>query len=161
MNIVNALQNCVKAVKNIPPAPSFDANGIIAEFKKLGLPEKFIDSAVAELKAKHEETHGNNLEKFARIVLAEISPALGGIDSLASVCKAMKNEELEANSIKFTKGELNDKENAKAQNFIKQVQVLYKAGKQVSEIQKEVKFYSYQTLYQFVKENENLFPARK
>jgi len=159
--IVNALSNALKAVKNIPAAPIFDANGIIAEFKKMGMPEKFIDSAVAELKTKHEEIHGDNEEKFSRIIIAEIAPALGGIENLAAICRKMNNEEVESSKVKFTKGDLNDKENVKAQNFIKQAQALYKAGKQVSEIEKELNFYSYQTLYAFVKENETLFPPRK
>jgi hypothetical protein len=159
--IANALSNALKAVKNIPAAPIFDANGIIAEFKKMGMPEKFIDSAVAELKTKHEEIHGDNEEKFARIIIAEIAPALGGIETFAALARKMNTEQVELKMVKFTKGDLNDKENVKAQNFIKQVQVLYKAGKQVSEIEKELNFYSYQTLYAFVKENETLFPPRK
>ena len=159
--IINALSNAMKAVKNIPAAPIFDANGIIAEFKKMSLPEKFIDSAVAELKAKHEEIHGDNEEKFSRIIIAEIANALGGLETFAALARKMNTEQVELKMVKFTKGDLNDKDNAKAQSFIKQAQALYKAGKQVSEIEKELNFYSYQTLYSFVKENETLFPNRK
>ena len=159
--IINALSNAMKAVKNIPAAPIFDANGVIAEFKKMSLPEKFIDSAVAELKAKHEEIHGDNEEKFSRIIIAELASALGGIENFAALARKMNTEQVELKMVKFTKGELNDKDNAKAQSFIKQVQALYKAGKQVSEIEKELNFYSYQTLNSFVKENETLFPNRK
>jgi len=160
-DIINALSNALKAVKNIPAAPIFDANGIITEFKKMGMPEKFINSAVAELKTKHEEIHGDNEEKFSRIIIAEIAPALGGIDNLAIICRKMNNEEIEKKSIKFTKGELEDINNSKAQSFIKQIQALYKAGKQTSEIQKELNFYSYPVLHSFIKENETLFPSRK
>jgi hypothetical protein len=160
-DIINALSNAMKALKSIPASPVFNGEGLRKAFVEAGLPEKFIESALEESKRKHEETHGNNEEKFSRIILCEIAPALGGIENLAIICRRMNNEEVESSKVKFTKGDLNDKENVKAQNFIKQAQALYKAGKQVSEIEKELNFYSYQTLYSFVKENETLFPARK
>jgi len=159
--IANALLNASKAIKNIPAAPVFNGEALKKAFTDAGLPEKFIQSALEESKKKHEETHGNSEEKFARVVIAEIAPALGGIETFAALARKMNTQQVESSKVKFTKGDLNDKENVKAQNFIKQVQALYKAGKQVSEIEKELNFYSYQTLYSFVKENETLFPNRK
>ena len=159
--IANALLNASKAIKNIPAAPVFNGEALKKAFTDAGLPEKFIQSALEESKKKHEETHGNSEEKFARVVIAEIAPALGGIETFAALARKMNTQQVESSKVKFTKGDLNDKENVKAQNFIKQVQALYKAGKQVSEIENELNFYSYQTLYSFVKENETLFPNRK
>jgi hypothetical protein len=159
--VINALLNASKAIKNIPAAPVFNGEALKKAFTDAGLPEKFIQSALEESKKKHEETHGNSEEKFARIIIAELSPALGGIDNLAMVCRKMKLEEVEKNSVKFTKGELEDINNSKAQSFIKQIQALYNAGKQATEIQKELNFYSYPVLYNFIKENETLFPSRK
>lgn len=154
--IINALQNSIKNIKNIPAAPIFDATNLKNEFLKMGLPEKFIQSAIEESKRKHEEIHGDNLEKFARIIISEIAPVLGGMENFSSLIRSMKNEDVENNKVKFTNKELSDVNNAEAQKFINNVKKLY-PEKQVSEIVKELNFYSYQTLNNFIRDNKELF----
>ena len=159
--IINALAAATKAIRALPPAPTFDPAPLRAALVASQLPEKFIENALRESEAKFIATHGDTSERIARTVLAEIAPALGGLDSLASLTRAMRAEEVAQNSVKFTRGELDDKENEKARAFVAKAAKLYKEGKQVSEIQKELNFYSYQTLYGFVKENTDLFPSRQ
>lgn len=157
--IINALQNSIKNIKNIPASPIFDATNLKNEFSKMGLPEKFIQSAIEESKRKHEQIHGDNTQKIARIIISEIVPILGGMESFSTLIRAMKNEDIENNKVKFTNKELSDYNNTDAQKFISKVKSLYDNGngKQISEIVKELNFYSYQTLNGFIKDNREMF----
>jgi hypothetical protein len=160
-DIINALQNSVKNIKNIPAAPIFDDSNIKAEFSKMGLPEKFVNSAIEELRIKHNEIHGNNVEKIARIILSEIIPVLGGIEEFSSLIRTIKSEEIENSKVKFTNKELENVDNKEAQAFIEKVKILYNNNnEQVSDIVEKLNFYSYSTLNNFIRDNKEIFPKR-
>jgi len=159
--IINALQNSVKNIKNIPAAPIFDDSNIKAEFSKMGLPEKFVNSAIEELRIKHNEIHGNNVEKIARIILSEIIPVLGGIEEFSSLIRTIKSEQIENSKVKFTTKELENVDNKEAQAFIEKVKILYNNNnEQVSDIVEKLNFYSYSTLNNFIRDNKEIFPKR-
>jgi hypothetical protein len=159
--IINALQNSVKNIKNIPASPIFDDSNIKAEFSKMGLPEKFVNSAIEELRNKHNEIHGDNTQKIARIILNEIIPVLGGIEEFSSLIRTIKNEQIENSKVKFTIKELSDLNNKESQNFLDKVKILYNDNnQQVSEIVEKLNFYSYATLNSFIRDNKEIFPKR-
>jgi hypothetical protein len=159
-DIINALQNSVKNIKNIPSSPIFDDSNIKSEFLKMGLPEKFIDNAIEELRNKHNEIHGNNIQKLARIILTEIIPVLGGMEEFSSLIRTIKSEEIESSKVKFTAKELENVNNKEAQAFIEKVKILYDNNKQVSDIVEKLNFYSYVTLNNFIRDNKEVFPKR-
>ena len=159
-DIINALQNSVKNIKNIPSSPIFDDSNIKAEFSKMGLPEKFVNSAIEELRNKHNEIHGNNIQKIARIILTEIIPVLGGMEEFSSLIRTIKSEEIESSKVKFTAKELENVNNKEAQAFIEKVKILYDNNKQVSDIVEKLNFYSYVTLNNFIRDNKEVFPKR-
>jgi hypothetical protein len=159
-DIINALQNSVKNIKNIPSSPIFDDSNIKSEFLKMGLPEKFIDNAIEELRNKHNEIHGNNIQKLARIILTEIIPVLGGMEEFSSLIRTIKSEEIESSKVKFTAKELGNVNNKEAQAFIEKVKILYDNNKQVSDIVEKLNFYSYVTLNNFIRDNKEVFPKR-
>jgi len=159
-DIINALQNSVKNIKNIPSSPIFDDSNIKSEFLKMGLPEKYIDNAIEELRNKHNEIHGNNIQKLARIILTEIIPVLGGMEEFSSLIRTIKSEEIESSKVKFTNKELENVDNKEAQAFIEKVKILYNNNKQVSDIVEKLNFYSYATLNNFIRDNKEIFPKR-
>jgi hypothetical protein len=159
-DIINALQNSVKNIKNIPSSPIFDDSNIKAEFSKMGLPEKYVDNAIEELRNKHNEIHGNNIQKIARIILTEIIPVLGGMEEFSSLIRTIKSEEIESSKVKFTAKELENVDNKESQAFIQKVKILYDNNKQVSDIVEKLNFYSYATLNNFIRDNKEIFPKR-
>lgn len=159
-DIINALQNSVKNIKNIPSSPIFDDSNIKSEFLKMGLPEKYVDNAIEELRVKHNEIHGNNIQKLARIILTEIIPVLGGMEEFSSLIRTIKSEEIESSKVKFTAKELENVNNKEAQSFIEKVKILYDNNKQVSDIVEKLNFYSYATLNNFIRDNKEIFPKR-
>jgi len=159
-DIINALQNSVKNIKNIPASPIFDDTNIKSEFLKMGLPEKYIDNAIEELRNKHNEIHGDNIQKLARIILTEIIPVLGGMEEFSSLIRTIKSEEIESSKVKFTAKELENVDNKESQAFIQKVKILYDNNKQVSEIVEKLNFYSYATLNNFIRDNKEIFPKR-
>jgi hypothetical protein len=159
-DIINALQNSVKNIKNIPSSPIFDDSNIKSEFLKMGLPEKYIDNAIEELRNKHNEIHGNNIQKLARIILTEIIPVLGGMEEFSSLIRTIKSEEIESSKVKFTAKELENVDNKESQAFIEKVKILYNNNKQVSDIVEKLNFYSYATLNNFIRDNKEIFPKR-
>lgn len=159
-DIINALQNSIKNIKNIPASPIFDDSNIKSEFLKMGLPEKYVDNAIEELRNKHNEIHGNNTQKLARIILTEIIPVLGGMEEFSSLIRTIKSEEIESSKVKFTAKELENVNNKEAQSFIEKVKVLYNNNKQVSDIVEKLNFYSYATLNNFIRDNKEIFPKR-
>jgi len=159
-DIINALQNSVKNIKNIPASPIFDDTNIKSEFLKMGLPEKYIDNAIEELRNKHNEIHGDNIQKLARIILTEIIPVLGGMEEFSSLIRTIKSEEIESSKVKFTAKELENVDNKESQAFIQKVKILYDNNKQVSDIVEKLNFYSYATLNNFIRDNKEIFPKR-
>jgi len=159
-DIINALQNSVKNIKNIPASPIFDDTNIKSEFLKMKLPEKFVDNAIEELRNKHNEIHGDNIQKLARIILTEIIPVLGGMEEFSSLIRTIKSEEIESSKVKFTAKELENVDNKESQAFIQKVKILYDNNKQVSDIVEKLNFYSYATLNNFIRDNKEIFPKR-
>jgi hypothetical protein len=159
-DIINALQNSVKNIKNIPASPIFDDTNIKSEFLKMGLPEKYVDNAIEELRNKHNEIHGDNIQKLARIILTEIIPVLGGMEEFSSLIRTIKSEEIESSKVKFTAKELENVDNKESQAFIQKVKILYDNNKQVSDIVEKLNFYSYATLNNFIRDNKEIFPKR-
>jgi hypothetical protein len=124
------------------------------------LPEKYIDNAIEELRNKHNEIHGNNIQKLARIILTEIIPVLGGMEEFSSLIRTIKSEEIESSKVKFTAKELENVDNKESQAFIEKVKILYNNNKQVSDIVEKLNFYSYATLNNFIRDNKEIFPKR-
>jgi hypothetical protein len=87
--IISALAAASKAVKALPPAPTFDPAPLRAAFEAAQLPEKFIESALRESEAKFIATHGDTGERLIQTVLAELAGACGGIEALSTVAGRM------------------------------------------------------------------------
>lgn len=87
--IIAALAAASKAVRALPPAPTFDPAPIRAAFVAANLPEKFIENALRESEAKFIATHGDTGERLIQTVLAELADACGGIEALSTVAGRM------------------------------------------------------------------------
>lgn len=75
--LVIALLAAIDSLKNIPAAPVFDAEPVIASLTNAGLPADYVAKAVAEMQRKHEAVHGDSTTKQLDIVLRAIGETEG------------------------------------------------------------------------------------
>lgn len=159
--LVLALQKALAKAEKAKPAKVFDEEGFRKDMAKHGLPASFIDNATRESKKKWEAEHGDAGEQVCRDLLAILSPALGGIDTVATVAGKMAKESELAGKVRFTLSDLQEEELPGVSEFVKKASALWDAGKQTTEICEELKFYSYQTLFNFIKASPSIFTPRK
>lgn len=89
--IITALAAASKALKALPPAPVFDraARKALIDQAFEGLPERFRQSALEEAEKKFIAENGDTGERAASVILSEIAPAFGGIETLATIAGRM------------------------------------------------------------------------
>jgi hypothetical protein len=159
--LVVALRKALAKAEKAKPAKVFDEAAFRKDMAKHGLPASFIDNATRESAKKWNAEHGDAGEQAARELLYVISPALGGIETLADVAGKMAKEEELSGKVRFTLTELEEEKKEGVAEFVKKASALWDAGKQTTEICEELKFYSYQTLFNFIKASPSIFAPRK
>lgn len=167
--ILSALTAASKSVKGLPPAPVFDPTPLRAAFEASQLPEKFIENALRESEKKFVATHGDNGERLARIILADIAESLGGIEELGTIAGRMAKEARTEGKVNVTASEWKDACNGEGEDFTEENQTLVekasdlrKAGKAWSEIEEALNLSpsSRSALYLVSKEFTDLFPIK-
>ncbi len=143
--LTTALRSAIKALTELPPAPTFNAEPIRAAFVASGLPESFIASALKESEKKHAATHGNTEENAVKAILSALSEAItggeGGIAQLSLICGRMATEARKAGKVNVTASEwslalANDaKANPAHVALLEQAKALRAAGKPWSDME--------------------------
>jgi hypothetical protein len=166
--LVSALALAAKAVKALPPAPTFDAAPLRVAFEAAQLPEKFIAAALAESEKKFIATHGDTSERIARTVLAELAESLGGIEELSTIAGRMAKESRSAGKVNATatqwRAALTEEEgfDKALQGLAEKASDMRKAGKAWSEVEESLNLSpaARSQLYLVAKEFTDLFPAK-
>lgn len=159
--LVLALTRALAKAEKAKPAKVFDEAAFRKDMAKHGLPAAFIENATRESAKKWAAEHGDAGEAVCRELLAIVAPALGGLDSLADVAGRMAKEAREAGKVKFTLSELEEETKEGCADFVKRCAKLWDEGKQTTEICEATNFYSYQTLFNFIKASPSIFTPRK
>ena len=159
--LVIALRKALAKAEKAKPAKVFDEDAFRKDMAKHGLPASFIENATRESAKKWNAEHGDAGEQVARELLAIVAPALGGISALADVVGKVAKEIELAGKVRFTLSDLQKEELPGVAEFVKKASGMWDAGKQTTEICEELKFYSYQTLFSFIKASPDIFAPRK
>lgn len=167
--VLTALSNASKVVKELPPAPAFDASALRLAFSAMQLPEQFIDSAIRESEKKHIATHGDNSERLAKVVLGEIADSLGGLEEFARLASRLASDARAAGKIAITASQfraaLDGDEGASEghRKVAENASDLRKSGKAWSEIEGALNLSpsTRSALYIISSEYTDLFPVKK
>ena len=163
------MSNANKTVKALPPAPTFDPAPLRAAFEAANLPDKFVENALRESEKKFIATHGDNGERLARTVIAEIAESLGGLDEFARIAGRMASEARAAGKVNVTASEwraaAEGSKEAKSEHvtLLEKASDLRKEGKAWSEVEEMLGLSpsARSQLYLVAREFTDLFPAKE
>jgi hypothetical protein len=170
--LVSALALASKAVKALPPAPSFDHAArlaiMLSAFEGMPDAEKKARNATDRLKEQFDAAHGDSSERITRTVLAELAESLGGIETLATVAGRMAKESRSAGKVNATatqwRAALTEEEgfDKSLQGLAEKASDMRKAGKAWSEVEESLSLSpaARSQLYLVAKEFTDLFPAK-
>ena len=167
--LVIALRKALAKAEKAKPAKVFDEAAFRKDMAKHGLPAQFIENATRESAKKWNAEHGDAGQAVCRDLLAIISPALGGLDTVAEVSRDMAKEEREKGKVTATAKEFRDalsgEKDARADllPIAEKAADLRKEGKAWSEIETALKLSenTRQALYMVSQEFTDLFPVKK
>jgi hypothetical protein len=159
--IISALANATKAVRELPPTPTFNPAPIREALKSAGLDEKEVSQAVDFAAKKHADKYGDTESLAIQAVFNSLASGVeGGFETLSPIMSRMATAARSAGKLSVTGSQwlsaIHGKEDAEKEHIalVAKVKALRQGGKAWSEVQNTLNLSdaSRQQLYMIAKD---------